>query len=394
MNTHFSAFERTLHLERYPAKHQHVSLQAWDSADEYIIEHIENCDILASLDGVDCKSDTPIFILNDEFGALTCWLQAYSPVFISDSWISHKSLTTNMLINGYEPENVVFADALLDLATFAKAPPALVIIKIPRTLALLEYQLINLSKVLSPDTKVIAAGKVKAVQNSVLRLFEKYIGKTTTSLAKKKARLIFSRFEKKPSNDSPYPTTVTDPLISFELHNHANVFCREHLDIGARILLKNLPDATDQKVIDLGCGNGVLGVSILSKNPSAHVTFVDESFMAVESARLNVIAHLGSDERASFVVSNCLEEVLKDAESSYDLVLCNPPFHQQNAITDHVAYQMFKDSKSGLKHGGELRIVGNRHLDYPQKLKKLFGGYQVIDSNKKFSILSTYKARS
>jgi 23S rRNA (guanine1835-N2)-methyltransferase len=389
MNTHFTAFERSLHLERYPAKYQHVSLQAWDGADEYIIEHVENCSLLADAS----NKDTPLIIINDDFGALTCWFNHKKPVFISDSWISHKSVMTNLMINGFDTANVEFCDALTDLTDVIAAKAKVVLIKIPRSLALLEQQLITLQSVLDVNTTIIAAGKVKTVQNSVLKLFEKYIGTTTTSLAKKKARLIFAKYVGIKTETSPFPTIVSDPLIPFTLSNHANVFCREHLDIGARILLKNLPNALNKHVIDLGCGNGVIGVSVLDQNKTAHVTFVDESFMAVESARQNVIDHIGSEERATFIVSNCLEEPLKFASSNYDIVLCNPPFHQQNTITDHVAYQMFTDAKKALKHGGELRIVGNRHLDYPIKLKKLFGGYEVIDSNKKFSILSTHKAR-
>ncbi|WP_412970885.1 methyltransferase [Glaciecola sp. MF2-115] len=389
MNTHFTVFERSLHLERYPAKHQHVSLQAWDAADEYIIEHVENCSLLEST----LNKDTPFLIINDDFGALSCWFSDKKPVLVSDSWISHKSVMTNLMINGMDPESIEFCDALTNLNEVIPSKAKVVLIKIPRSLALLEHQLIALQSVLDEGSTIIAAGKVKVVQNSVLKLFEKYIGTTTTSLAKKKARLIFSKYAGIKTKKSPYPTIVSDPLIPFSLSNHANVFCREHLDIGARILLKNLPSALNKSVIDLGCGNGVIGVSILDQNEGAHVTFVDESFMAVESARQNVINHIGSDERATFIVSNCLEELLKEESSNYDIVLCNPPFHQQNTITDHVAYQMFTDAKKALKHGGELRIVGNRHLDYPIKIKKLFGGYEVIDSNKKFSILSTYKAR-
>jgi len=389
MNTHFTVFERNLHLERYPAKHQHVSLQAWDAADEYIIDHVETCALLSN----SVNKDTPVIVINDDFGALTCWFSDKNPIFVSDSWISHKSVMTNLMINGLETDNIEFCDALTDLKDVINTKAKVVLIKIPRSLALLEQQLITLQSVLDKDSTIIAAGKVKTVQNSVLKLFEKYIGKTTTSLAKKKARLIFSKYDDIKTEKSPYPTIVSDPLIPFSLSNHANVFCREHLDIGARILLKNLPSALDKKVIDLGCGNGVIGVSILDQNKNAHVTFVDESFMAVESAKENVMNHIGNLDRATFIVSNCLEELLKVESSNYDIVLCNPPFHQQNTITDHVAHQMFNDAKMALKHGGELRIVGNRHLDYPIKLKKLFGGYAVIDNNKKFSILSTYKAR-
>ena len=65
--------------------------------------------------------------------------------------------------------------------------------------------------------------------------------------------------------------------------------------------------------------------------------------------------------------------------------------HQQNAITDHIAWQMFKDAKSVLQNGGQLFVVGNRHLDYPNKLKKLFGNATTVATNQKFSILSATK---
>ena len=98
-------------------------------------------------------------------------------------------------------------------------------------------------------------------------------------------------------------------------------------------------------------------------------------------------------KQCEFIVSNCLDEYLRTPanDASVDIVLCNPPFHQQNTITDHIALQMFKDSKRILKHGGELRVVGNRHLDYPQTIKRLFGHYKVLASDRKFSILSATK---
>ena len=50
----------------------------------------------------------------------------------------------------------------------------------------------------------------------------------------------------------------------FTISNHANVYAREKLDIGARYFIQNLPKvAAGSKVIDLGCGNGVIGLSVL-----------------------------------------------------------------------------------------------------------------------------------
>ncbi|QSA19272.1 methyltransferase, partial [Vibrio furnissii] len=75
------------------------------------------------------------------------------------------------------------------------------------------------------------------------------------------------------------------------------------------------------------------------------------------------------------------------------LVVCNPPFHQQQAITDHIAWQMFCDSKHVLRKGGKLLVIGNRHLGYDVKLTRLFGRSQVktVASNQKFVILQAIK---
>ena len=89
-----------------------------------------------------------------------------------------------------------------------------------------------------------------------------------------------------------------------------------------------------------------------------------------------------------FVQDDCLTDF---APNSVDLVLCNPPFHQAQAITDHIAWQMFVQAKQTLRSGGELRIIGNRHLDYQEKLLRLFGNCKVIGNNKKFTVLSTTK---
>ena len=87
-----------------------------------------------------------------------------------------------------------------------------------------------------------------------------------------------------------------------------------------------------------------------------------------------------------------MDECTKQSKfSEIDIVLCNPPVHQQNAITDHIAWQMFKDAKSVLQNGGQLFVVGNRHLDYPNKLKRLFGNATTVATNQKFSILSAIK---
>ncbi len=78
-------------------------------------------------------------------------------------------------------------------------------------------------------------------------------------------------------------------------------------------------------------------------------------------------------------------------KESQDLVLCNPPFHQDRIVGDGLARAMFEQSHSVLKTGGELRLVANSHLGYHARLMEIFGGCRLVASNEKFVVLSAMK---
>jgi 23S rRNA (guanine1835-N2)-methyltransferase len=384
MNTSLTLLDRNLQLVRYPQALQHPSWQAWDAADEYLIEYVEQ-----NFQGLHRQS---VSIYNDDFGALACWFAEVRPLWVSDSFVAKKSCLVNLQQNNISIDSVTFFDSLTQIDSTTE----LVLLKIPKTTALLEQQLIDLQARVSASTTVIAAGKANLIQKSTLALFEKYLGATTTSLAKKKARLIFCQPSGIKSNPSPYPTIWFTDKPKFEISSLANVFARQQLDLGARFMLEHLsklPNLDNKIVIDLGCGNGVLGLNILNQKTSTKVVFVDESYMAVASAKHNVLVNLPEKRpQSEFIVNNCLDDFTNISKfTEIDIVLCNPPFHQQNAITDHIAWQMFKDAMSVLQNGGQLFVVGNRHLDYPNKLKRLFGNATTVATNQKFSILSATK---
>jgi len=159
--------------------------------------------------------------------------------------------------------------------------------------------------------------------------------------------------------------------------------------VGARFFLQHLPSDLEGEIVDLGCGNGVIGLMALQQNPLSQVHFVDESYMAVASSRMNIEVNCPQDrERSTFHVNNSLAGYPSDRLHA---VLCNPPFHQQSAVTDHIAWQMLRDARRCLQDGGELRIVGNRHLDNYHKMKKLFGNCTTVASNQKFVVLRSVK---
>jgi len=381
MNETLNIADQTLVLHRHPRNKQET-LQAWDSADEYLINYFNDNEL-----GKHLGDDEQILVINDSFGALSCYFQEFERTAISDSYLSLNSIKLNLQRNNCSEENILIQDSLQSFPTNVK----IVFIKIPKTLSYLEFLLQQLRAVLSPETIVVAAGKANMIHTSTLQLFEQYIGSTKTSLAKKKSRLIFSLVEQQQVPEKEIPITWEVEKYQWKIHNHANVFSRNHLDIGGRYLMDNLPEGNFSKIVDLGCGNGIVGMAAAVAFPKAQITFIDESYMAIDSARINMHKNLPEEqaENARFVVNNGL---VGFKPNSYDLILCNPPFHQQQAITDNIAWSMFNDARFCLVEGGELVIVGNRHLDYQDKLTRIFGNCELVSENQKFVILRAVKA--
>jgi 23S rRNA (guanine1835-N2)-methyltransferase len=351
-------------LKRYPHRKNEL-LQAWDSADELMLQHI----LALPLEG------KRILIVNDQFGALSCGLKKFQITSYTDSFISFQSIKIN------SADQIIPINNLNDLSGIYDY----VIIQLPKNMSFFEDVLCRLTHHLNSSSKIICGAMVKHLAPSSFDLLNKYIGTTTTSLAQKKARLIFADFEKSPV-DSTYPLKVKFELFEKEFINHSNLFSREKLDIGTRFLLEHIPRGDYKTILDLGCANGLVGIQAKKLNPQAKIIFSDESQMAILSAQANY-KQFFSDE-AEFHWTNCYENQAKD---SLDLVICNPPFHQSNTIGDFIAWQMFNDAKDSLQKGGCLRVVGNSHLGYQVKLKKIFGNCRVIATNTKFMIVDSVK---
>ncbi|MBH3308633.1 MULTISPECIES: methyltransferase [Pseudomonas] len=364
-----------LDLIRQPAQ-ANDPLLAFDAADQYLLEHLA-----AQVPQASCR----VLVLNDSFGALAASLAGHVQVTSSgDSHLAHLALEKNLAGNGRPFDSVPFIPAS---ETFP-GPFDRVLVRVPKTLALLEEQLIRLQGQLAPGAQVIAGAMIKHLPRAAGDLMEKYIGPVQASLAQKKARLLIASVGERPTARSPYPSRYRLDSPALELVNHANVFCREGLDIGTRAFLPHLPrDLGRARIADLGCGNGVLAIACALANPDAQFTLVDESFMAVQSARENWQAALGERE----VTIRAADGLAGQEKQSLDVVLCNPPFHQQQVVGDFLAWRMFQQAREALEVGGALYIVGNRHLGYHSKLARLFRGVEQVAATPKFVVLKARK---
>ncbi|MFI9246520.1 methyltransferase [Streptomyces sp. NPDC053086] len=366
-------------LTRFP-EDPRDRLRAWDASDAYLLRHLAEEKV--PLTGT-------VVVVGDRWGALVTALAEHRPTQITDSFLSQEATRANLARAGVEP------GAVRLLTTQAPSPERVdvLLVRVPKSLALLEDQLLRLAPAVHAGTVVVGAGMVKEIHTSTLQLFERIIGPTRTSLAQQKARLVLSTPDpalERPANPWPYSYAVPDGVGAVSGHtvvNHAGVFCADRLDIGTRFFLQHLPAPGAGRVVDLGCGNGVVGTAVALADPTAEVLFVDESFQAVASAEATYKAN-GVPGHAEFRVGDGLAGV---APGSVDLVLNNPPFHSHQATTDATAWRMFTGAKRALRPGGELWVIGNRHLGYHVKLKRLFGNSRLVASDPKFVVLKAVK---
>lgn len=404
---------RGLILNRYP-KPSDPSLKAWNAADEYLLSEIEQ----------DITTETlRTLIVNDQFGAICCAINSKNTTIWTDSLLSKISIERNITKNNLDisprfinqTDNSFFTNELFDL----------VIIRVPKHNSLLTFQLQCIARHIHPKTRIVGAGMTKEIHKSNLKIFESALGETKTSLAKKKARLIFPQFVHSTSKaygnksiDTSEQSMHRDILDSntknFEIQEPPTrvfglpgVFSRDSLDIGSRVLLEYLPKTDPNKsLIDLGCGTGVLGTIAAIHNPSLRVTFTDESFLAIESARETFTHNFNGKNKTSEPMNNQANELATEKQvcessnatfkvtdildglpdNSYDYILCNPPFHQQNVQTLTIANQMFKEGSRKLNPQGQMWIVANRHLQYKASLKKVFHKVSIISNHKQFIV--------
>ena len=127
----------------------------------------------------------------------------------------------------------------------------------------------------------------------------------------------------------------------------AGVFSRGEVDTGTRLLLEALPETMNGEILDLGCGWGVIGISIAKKWPETRVTMADVNLRALELSRENAkrnhaeVVCAESDGMAAF------------AGRQFDAIVTNPPIRAGK----QVIYKMFSDAAAALKEGGALYLV-------------------------------------
>ena len=162
----------------------------------------------------------------------------------------------------------------------------------------------------------------------------------------------------------------------------AGVFSKKMIDYGSRVLLSVLDFEAGERVLDVGCGYGPLGLS-LAKAQGVTATMVDINQRALDLAQKNAERNQVS---AHIFQSNVYEKV----SGIFDHIISNPPIRAGK----QVVHEVISGSYEHLTEGGDLTLVIQKKQGAPSaksKMETVFGNCEIVKKDKGYYILRSEK---
>lgn len=258
----------------------------------------------------------------------------------------------------------------------------------PKAKSEAQYWLANLLPHLLPGAQILLAGENRGGINSAPKLLAAYSSQSHKIDSARRCSLIGGQLDTEPAPfvatqwQSHYPLEVGDTTLS--VIALPGVFSADGLDEGTRLLLENLPPLSG-RVLDLGCGAGVIGAMLCKRCPDLQVEMCDINALALESARLTLQAN-------GLMASVYPSDMLSNVTPGLAHIVTNPPFHA--GLNTHYAAteEMILAAPGKLASKGSLLLVANAFLKYQPFMERAFGRCPIIAENRKFKLYHTVSA--
>jgi len=163
-----------------------------------------------------------------------------------------------------------------------------------------------------------------------------------------------------------------------------SLFSPAALDAGTRAMLSRAEFRPGDKVLDLGCGWGVVGVYAAKLVGAKNVTMSDVDPAAVELAREN--ARINGVPEIQIIQSDGFAGI---DGAGYALILSNPPYHADFAVAKGFIEKGF----NRLALGGKMMMVTKRREWYKNKFIAVFGGVKVEEIDGYFVFTAERRAK-
>lgn len=176
--------------------------------------------------------------------------------------------------------------------------------------------------------------------------------------------------------------------VKLTLSSLPATFSQKKIDEGTQFLLSVMQD--EQKnikgdVLDIGCGCGVLGLSMALINPSIKLILSDINSHAITSTERNIKDN--KINNATVVAS----DVFLNIQQQFDVIVSNPPFHDGIKTDYRMFEQLLNDAMKHLKPNGYFYFVANSFLPYESMLNKIGISYVLLNANTKYKVYKINK---
>ncbi|MCM3657569.1 methyltransferase [Agromyces mediolanus] len=379
-------------LRRHPDV-EGPGLEASDAADRLILDE--------ATPAIRALAPGELVVIDDAFGALALGavsLGARAVRVHQDPITGERALAENAARLGlaHEVRSEPFGPALVTGAR-------LVLLRLPRSLDRLDEIAELVARYAADDVQIVAGGRLKHMSPAMNEVLGRAFARIDVSLARQKSRVLRASGPRPAMRRTGEDTDASSAATPArwprrERHDehglvvvaHGGVFAGTKVDIGTRFLLGHLAEAVPDaaSAVDLACGSGVIATRLALSRPGIRVTAGDRSAAAAASARLTAEAN-GVGDRVTVERADGLE-LLADASES--LVLLNPPFHSDAALSTGIAGHLFAEAARVLVPGGELWCVWNSHLRYRPLLERIVGPTRQIARNAKFTVTASRRA--
>jgi len=171
--------------------------------------------------------------------------------------------------------------------------------------------------------------------------------------------------------------TYRDKPMEFVTHN--KVFSPQNIDIGTMAMLSQVEFSEGDKVLDVGCGYGIVGVLAAKLVGDSNVTMCDISSDAITLTKKNI--ELNDVKNIKVIQCNALEKV---EDTDFTIILSNPPYHVDFSVPKAFIEQGYKK----LLYGGKMYMVTKRKEWYKNKFISVFGGVKIYESEGYYVFMS------
>ncbi|RWR00918.1 16S rRNA methyltransferase [[Pantoea] beijingensis] len=246
------------------------------------------------------------------------------------------------------------------------------------------FQLQNLLSLLPIGSDVFVVGENRSGVRSAEQMIDEWATLTKIDSARR-CGFYHGRLDKQPEFNAEdfWDEYAVDGLTIKTL---PGVFSRDGLDVGTGLLLSTLNPHMKGKVLDVGCGAGVLSALLATRSPKVRLWLTDVNAAAIEASKATLAANqLEGEVFASNVYS--------DVTNRFDMIISNPPFHDGVQTSLDAAQTLIRGAAKHLNIGGELRIVANAFLPYPNVLDETFGSHEVLLQNGRFKVYRAIMGR-